>query len=299
MATKTTIAFLSDRPIAYHPILAKMLGSVTAALFLSQLLYWRGKGWDEDWIWKTQSEMFNETGLTRYEQETARRKLRDLKILQEERRGIPAKMYFRVDLIILEKLLQTRMVEYHILECGKPPNKKAEIHHSIPERTNRDYKSENTAKRSIPDGIEKALTPIFATKKAKPKFKPVVECSVDAVRIGTEYYKYMSRKFKGSRIILDQQISEADELIELVGVDKLELIIQFIKDTKDSDNDFYYENVKSLLKFRKTMKGRERMWLYEIQDNMEGNGSRVKRDSPDKKATRELISKRFREARNE
>lgn len=31
---------LADKPVAYHPDIAKMLKSTTACLFLSQLLYW-------------------------------------------------------------------------------------------------------------------------------------------------------------------------------------------------------------------------------------------------------------------
>ena len=46
----------------------------------------------------TQIEWERETGLTRSEQETARRKLRDLGYLEERRRGLPAKLYYRVNM---------------------------------------------------------------------------------------------------------------------------------------------------------------------------------------------------------
>lgn len=99
-------ALLTDRPVAYYPMLAKALQSVTAGLFLSQLLYWSDKGADAaGWVWKTQEDWENETGLTRYEQEGARKRLRSLGVIKEERRGLPARQYFQVDCDVLEKLL--------------------------------------------------------------------------------------------------------------------------------------------------------------------------------------------------
>lgn len=119
--------FFSDRPIAYHPILAKVCGSVTAALFLSQLAYWSDKGNAKDgWIWKTQAEMENETGLSRSEQETARRILKEKGILQEARRGVPARMWYLIDWDILTNLIaeyeQSRLQESSNLDCEKPAN---------------------------------------------------------------------------------------------------------------------------------------------------------------------------------
>ncbi len=44
---------LADRPIAYHPQLARAFGSPNVAIFLGQLLYWTGREADpEGWIWK-------------------------------------------------------------------------------------------------------------------------------------------------------------------------------------------------------------------------------------------------------
>lgn len=119
--------FFSDRPIAYHPILAKVCGSVTAALFLSQLAYWNDKGNSNDgWIWKTQAEMEDETGLTRSEQETARRILKEKGILQEDRRGVPARMWYLIDWDVLTNLIdeyeQSRLRESSNLDCDKPAN---------------------------------------------------------------------------------------------------------------------------------------------------------------------------------
>lgn len=87
-----------ERPVAYYPKLVKVTGSVNAAIFLSQLGYWTPKAADPDgWVYKTQMEWESETGLTRWEQETARRQLRERDILSETKRGMPARLFFRID----------------------------------------------------------------------------------------------------------------------------------------------------------------------------------------------------------
>lgn len=111
-------AFFSDQPIAYHPVLARLFGSVTAALFLSQIAYWSDKGSDPDgWIWKTEKQMTEETGLSRSEQQTARRVLvKDFQVLIEERRGTPARMFYWIDWVHLEALLDSTPQS----SCRKP-----------------------------------------------------------------------------------------------------------------------------------------------------------------------------------
>lgn len=104
------LALLADRPIAYHPILARFCGGVAPALFLSQLLYWRDKARDpEGWVYKTMLEWTQETGLTRREQQTARVKLKSLGLLKEERAGMPARLFFQVDEACLCRLLETAL----------------------------------------------------------------------------------------------------------------------------------------------------------------------------------------------
>lgn len=99
-------AVLFDPPVAYHPVIARAVGSVTAGVLLSQLCYWTPRAQDpEGWIWKTQEALLEETGLTRREQETARRTLVTAGILEEKRAGVPARLYFRVDVDKLHDLL--------------------------------------------------------------------------------------------------------------------------------------------------------------------------------------------------
>jgi hypothetical protein len=47
----------SDRPIAFHPTMARLLGDINEALLFQQLAYWSDKGADPEWIYKSQVEL--------------------------------------------------------------------------------------------------------------------------------------------------------------------------------------------------------------------------------------------------
>ena len=93
---------LSDRPVAFHPQIARLLGSINAGLLFQQLAYWSNTKPDSEpgygaWIWKTQAELEEETAMSRYEQEGARRILRRTRVVEENRRGIPARLHYRIN----------------------------------------------------------------------------------------------------------------------------------------------------------------------------------------------------------
>ena len=111
---------LLQRPIAFHRVFAEIAGSATGGLFLSQLFYWHDKGDDPDgWIYKTQAEWQAETALSRYEQERARATLREKGLLAEERRGLPAKMFYRLDIERLVELVDAPP-RFDLDESGDP-----------------------------------------------------------------------------------------------------------------------------------------------------------------------------------
>lgn len=98
---------LLDRPVAYHRIFAHVCGDPLAAILLSQAFFWSPRTKDKDgWFYKTQAEWFEETGLTRRHQETARKKLVSLGVLEEKRGGLPAKLFFRLNLPRLAQLIR-------------------------------------------------------------------------------------------------------------------------------------------------------------------------------------------------
>jgi hypothetical protein len=88
---------LPNRTVGYSPDLARAVGGATTGLFLSQLLFLSDKGHNPDgWVYKSEAEMGRETGLTKREQQTARRKLLSLGVIQIERRGFKFTYHFKV-----------------------------------------------------------------------------------------------------------------------------------------------------------------------------------------------------------
>lgn len=96
------ITTLLERTIAYHPVFRDVAGSTAGAVFLSQVYYWstgeRIPSQRAGWFYKTGKEWQRETRLTRSEQERARRDLKKAGLLEEKRRGRPAKLFFRLNL---------------------------------------------------------------------------------------------------------------------------------------------------------------------------------------------------------
>lgn len=87
-----------DPPVSFHRCLVPITGGVTAALMLSQAI-WTSQEIDQTangWFSRSQDEWAEATGLTRWEQETARRALRSFGFLEERRIGMPAKLWYRV-----------------------------------------------------------------------------------------------------------------------------------------------------------------------------------------------------------
>ena len=85
------------RVVAYSPILAEIGGSAKAGIFLSQLLYWWGKGKDPQWIYKTIAEIEKETHLTRSQQDCAIRDWKRLGVIEVEIHGQPPTRHFHVN----------------------------------------------------------------------------------------------------------------------------------------------------------------------------------------------------------
>ena len=109
---------IMDRPIAFHRAFVEVGGSITAALFLSQAVYWQTRCNRKDgWWYKDQDEWKEETGMGRREQETARKKLKSAGVLEEKKEGIPARLWYRVN---VEKLSEKLGIS---TDWRNPPNK--------------------------------------------------------------------------------------------------------------------------------------------------------------------------------
>ncbi|MFK7160251.1 DnaT-like ssDNA-binding domain-containing protein [Marinospirillum sp. MEB164] len=130
--------YIPDRPIAFNRDFARLGIGVTGALMLSQAVYWSKRTSNADgWFYKTQADWEEETALSRYEQETARKRLKALGILEEKRQGIPCRCFYRVNTEKLISALQTSMRESSKLDCGNPADKTDGIQQSNTENTQR------------------------------------------------------------------------------------------------------------------------------------------------------------------
>ena len=104
-----------DLPVTFHRCLVPITGGVTAALMLSQAI-WTAQtieGNSDGWFSKSRDQWTEETGLSRWEQETARRALRTAGFLEERRIGVPAKLWFRVRPEAVWRALQARACAIH------------------------------------------------------------------------------------------------------------------------------------------------------------------------------------------
>src|SRR5258708_33275713 len=93
-------------PIMFHRCYVALTGSVTAALMLSYASYATEEITDgyagEGWFMKTVAQWQRDTGLTRTELETARRKLKAQGLWEERRHGPPpAPLRFRINQVAL------------------------------------------------------------------------------------------------------------------------------------------------------------------------------------------------------
>lgn len=108
MDNNTLLSILGSKSVSFYSIFAKALGSVPAAVMLSQAFFWQEKAkhkspvmiGGEAFFCKTADDWFEETGITEDQQKTVRSVLCGLGILIEKRHGLPAKMHFRIDMEI-------------------------------------------------------------------------------------------------------------------------------------------------------------------------------------------------------
>lgn len=150
--------------VAFYPAFRKVLGlNAAATQFLSQAVYWTERT-EDGWFYKTTEEWNEELGLTLEEVKGARKKLKSIGILTEQRKGIPAKLYYKVDTDELLAVLSgekplTVVVKTPKLEVVKPAICSEENPRSITETT-----QETTAETT-----SLALVSADAASKRRPK----------------------------------------------------------------------------------------------------------------------------------
>lgn len=178
-----------DRPIAFQRRFVDLTGSVTAALFLSQAVYWQKRAKQADgWWYKSAEEWQEETGLTRHEQKTAREKCE--KYLYCELRSVPATLHWKVNEQALaddlfsqfDEKQQSSLPESGKLVLQNPVNKFDEKCKTLIESETTQRIPENEEKKFL-DPIDHALSFKAASQKAQIAIQ--IESAVK-VRLGME-----------------------------------------------------------------------------------------------------------------
>ncbi|MDN3699174.1 hypothetical protein QWY97_17765 [Vibrio cortegadensis] len=146
---------------------------------LSQAIYWSRRTNASGYFYKTQSEWEDETGMTRRELDTARKKLRELGILEEKKQGVPCRIFYRInEPTLIEQLRHSSLAECAKQSSTKAPSSGGGISQTKTETTHR--LPETTTNKLC--GLEVAFEPIwkiYPTKKGKKqalaKFKSIVK----------------------------------------------------------------------------------------------------------------------------
>ncbi len=122
---------LLDRPIAFQRAFVSLGAGITGALMLSQAIYWSKRTNNADgWFYKTMEEWASETGMTRSEQESARKKLVSAGVLEEKKKGVPCRLFYRVNMDAIRTSLlaenqHSSLQDSRKLGCRKTASKPA------------------------------------------------------------------------------------------------------------------------------------------------------------------------------
>lgn len=183
--TTEQLRAIFSRPVAYHKLLAIAGGSVSAGVFLSQLIYWTDKTQDPDgWIYKTLDDWWAETALGRYELKTIRTALVFRKLIQEKLCGVPAKLHYKIEWDMMTTALAKAVVTHRegLSKRGAPTNKYVALpqtgeatnkHEAQPQAT---YRAESTTESTTTKSIS-AMPPASNGNG----FHPVVIVSLDGL----------------------------------------------------------------------------------------------------------------------
>lgn len=191
----TPLDRLLDRPVAFHRAFLNFGAGVTGALMLSQAYYWSKRTSDaEKWFYKSREEWEEETGLSRYEQEGARKNLVKSGVLEEQKKGVPCKLFYRVNIRILMAVLlgeipQTSRRENHKLVGVRPPGKRGGKAPAITETTQETSTETTSFTGEAGASTGRALVVADAGKGKKPKpSKPpmVIEFGESRLEIPSE-----------------------------------------------------------------------------------------------------------------
>jgi len=212
---KELLKGLNQRPIAYYPIYRELTGSTTAALLLSQLMYWFSK---KDKFNKTDADIMQETMLTEKELRNAKLKIKNLPFIKITREGIPAKTYYEISWETYQTCLAQREVTVQPKGQNCDSQKGETITKTTTKTTTKNKK--NNIKKSFEDFIELLKTTfrlyristftakINKTNSTLEAFKEIKDKDLEAIAIA--YAEYVKRN-KNLAVRLDKWLTAVAE----------------------------------------------------------------------------------------
>ncbi len=109
----------------------------TCATLLGQLYYWALT--EGEWFDRTQTEIFDLTAISARQQNTAREKLQEMGFIEVERRGIPARLFYKINFESIElahEFLGFKLPEYKKNQNAQPSKSTHCTEKNLPTKAN-------------------------------------------------------------------------------------------------------------------------------------------------------------------
>ena len=177
-------SILCEPPVAFHGILAKICGNANAGLMLSQAMYWTKSRAAQDrdgWFYKTAREWYDEICLSRHEQDTAKRILKQRGFLEMQTRRAGREMtptlHFRVNLEAISKAIaefaekrQTGLPQA-VPKSGNPEaeNRQTEVPESDNSSNKQVLRTSTTTNQESGNSASELPQSLFPGNKPKPE----------------------------------------------------------------------------------------------------------------------------------
>ena len=98
--------YIDGKGVRLSPVFVRIAdGNLFAGIFLSNLLFWTNKSPNDGWVFKSSKQLDSETCLNRRQQETARKVLLKIHLIEQKRMGARGVMHYRLNNhLFLQKL---------------------------------------------------------------------------------------------------------------------------------------------------------------------------------------------------
>lgn len=241
----------TGRAIAYRPNLARLFGGVIAEIFFEQIFYWQDKADPVLGVYKTQEELEIETGLSRKEQETARKLLREKGVLIETHKRLEHRMYYKIDCEKLDELLDTLANDTN--EYSRMPESDIREGDKVAFVNTRDYNTRLHTNTPLPPEGESADADVAGKSRSGKKQKSI---KINYSKVA-ELYNYLVKELNSNLPLIANpaQLSvkrqKAIKKLAEVFIDRFKLdnetdglveqaIGEYFKDFLQSASGFYF-----------------------------------------------------------